>query len=82
MQNALAPQPGRSLYGLAENDRNEPGEQAFPYWRHPRETISWYQAMTFCRWLTEQATRPADTGNDENVGRTVSPTGLQRCWSD
>lgn len=26
----------------------------FPYANHPRETVSWYQAIAFCRWLTMQ----------------------------
>ncbi|MCB9430707.1 MAG: SUMF1/EgtB/PvdO family nonheme iron enzyme [Ardenticatenaceae bacterium] len=29
-------------------------EQAFPYANHPREMISWYQAMAFCRWLNDK----------------------------
>lgn len=27
-------------------------EPRWPYANHPRETVSWYQAMAFCRWLT------------------------------
>ncbi|MBA3530673.1 MAG: SUMF1/EgtB/PvdO family nonheme iron enzyme [Ardenticatenales bacterium] len=30
----------------------EAGEQAFPYGSHPRERVSWYDAMAFCRWLS------------------------------
>ncbi|MBA3534929.1 MAG: SUMF1/EgtB/PvdO family nonheme iron enzyme [Ardenticatenales bacterium] len=30
----------------------EPGAQAFPYGNHPRERVSWYDAMAYCRWLS------------------------------
>jgi energy-coupling factor transporter ATP-binding protein EcfA2 len=33
-------------------DAQEWGEQAFPYANHPRERVSWYQAVAFCRWLS------------------------------
>jgi formylglycine-generating enzyme required for sulfatase activity len=29
-------------------------DQRFPYANHPRETVSWYQAVAFSRWLTAQ----------------------------
>ncbi len=32
----------------------EIGEQSFPYANHPCETVSWYQAMAFCRWLSDK----------------------------
>jgi hypothetical protein len=37
--------------GLAQQ-REGPHEQAFHYANHPRETVSWYEAMAFCRWLS------------------------------
>ena len=29
-------------------------EARFPYNNHPRETVSWYQAVAFCRWLSDK----------------------------
>ncbi|MBK8934515.1 MAG: SUMF1/EgtB/PvdO family nonheme iron enzyme [Chloroflexi bacterium] len=29
-------------------------EPRFPYANHPRERVSWYQAMAFCRWLSDK----------------------------
>lgn len=29
-------------------------EQTFKFWNHPREMVSWYQAVAFCRWLSDK----------------------------
>ncbi|MHB8629946.1 MAG: formylglycine-generating enzyme family protein [Aggregatilineales bacterium] len=29
-----------------------PHEQQFEFWNHPRDSVSWYQAMAFCHWLS------------------------------
>lgn len=43
--------------GLAASDEHKraPGGQHFKFGNHPRETVSWYDAVAFCRWLTGQA---------------------------
>lgn len=40
--------------GLAVSDvhRKQAGQQRFKYGNHPRENVSWYDAMAFCRWLS------------------------------
>ena len=35
--------------------RKGPDAQRFPFWNHPRENVSWYASVAFCRWLTAQA---------------------------
>jgi len=32
--------------------RSGPDEQTFKFWNHPRENVSWYDAMAFSRWLS------------------------------
>ena len=39
---------------VPDEQKAKPFDQYFEYWNHPRETVSWYQAIAFCRWLTEQ----------------------------
>ena len=43
----------RWFEGLASDEtEHQPGDQAFKFSNHPRERVSWYQAMAFCRWLS------------------------------
>ncbi len=54
--------------GLHEKSRRRggPGEQLFKFDNHPRDSVSWYDAMAFCRWLSVK------------VGEAVTlPTELQ-----
>jgi len=45
--------------GLAAEDdhKAQPGDQAFKFWNHPRERVSWYDAVAFCRWLSAKLGR-------------------------
>jgi formylglycine-generating enzyme required for sulfatase activity len=43
--------------GLSADDEHKraPGERAFRFNTHPRDLVSWYDAVAFCRWLTEKS---------------------------
>ncbi|NDD65920.1 MAG: formylglycine-generating enzyme family protein, partial [Acidobacteria bacterium] len=52
---------GRWFEGLAGDEKErQPGDQAFPYDNHPRENVSWFQAIAFCRWLSWRLEGPHD----------------------
>ena len=38
--------------GFPDNEKRVRYDQAFQYANHPREMVTWYGAMAFCRWLT------------------------------
>ncbi len=47
--------------GLADEEyrrsnQEAPGTQRFQYANHPRESVSWYDAMAFCRWWSWKLT--------------------------
>jgi formylglycine-generating enzyme required for sulfatase activity len=35
-----------------EHHKAQPDEQAYKYENHPRERVSWHNAVAFCRWLS------------------------------
>lgn len=72
--------------GMAEDASN--GPQA-PHWtelNHPRETVSWYEAVAFCRWLcaqglTARAGWQVTLPSDEQWRKAyVGETGLDFPW--
>lgn len=51
--------------GLAE--RPSPERPRWDYANHPRETVSWYEAMAFCKWLTARLRAARKLGKEEEV---------------
>ena len=41
--------------GLARMGSDYLREQYFEFWNHPRDSVTWSQAIAFCRWLTAKA---------------------------
>jgi hypothetical protein len=39
--------------------QQEMGEQSYKFDNHPRETVSWYQAVAFCHWLNARLPQSA-----------------------
>ena len=64
----------------SDNDKRNPGEQNFKFDNHPRERVSWYDAIAFCRWLTEQARQYPELLPGKLTGQTGWSLGLPTEW--
>lgn len=47
-----------------------PGDRGQQYWpidARPVENVSWFEAMAYCRWLTDRLRASGDLGDDEEI---------------
>lgn len=63
-----------------EQDKAEPGEQRSEFYNHPREPVSWYDAIAFCRWLTAKVQAEPSLLPPELQGRTDWHITLPTEW--
>ncbi|MGO8671460.1 MAG: SUMF1/EgtB/PvdO family nonheme iron enzyme [Capsulimonadaceae bacterium] len=70
-----------------------PADQEFRYDTHPRECVSWYDAMAYCRWLstklhvvvtlpTEQQWEKAARGTDGRIFPYGDTFDIKKCNAD
>jgi hypothetical protein len=67
----------------ASKDDKTPREQYFQYGNHPRENVSWYAAMAFCRWLSAKIDQNISLPTEqqwEKVARSID--GRIYPWGD
>ncbi|NLF77023.1 MAG: formylglycine-generating enzyme family protein, partial [Chloroflexi bacterium] len=66
-------------HGLAADAEHKAalGDQAFRYWSHPRERVSWYDTVAFCRWLSHES-GDAITLPTEQQWQWAAQNGLER----
>jgi formylglycine-generating enzyme required for sulfatase activity len=58
-----------------QDHKNKPQEQNFKFYNHPRENVSWYDAIAFCRWLNSHLgwadlssnLSPKNLGDDQGI---------------
>jgi formylglycine-generating enzyme required for sulfatase activity len=65
-----------------DKKHERPGEQHWPIGNHPRENVSWYDAIAFCRWLNEQRLGKTAIPHDappNYVIRLPMGAGADRC---
>jgi formylglycine-generating enzyme required for sulfatase activity len=68
--------------GLSVDDEHKraPGEQAFQFYNHPRDRVSWYDAIVFCRWLTEKVKTHPQLLPEKLAGMKDCVIGLPTEW--
>jgi formylglycine-generating enzyme required for sulfatase activity len=67
----------------SEDDRTTPGDQNLKYWNHPRERVSWYDAMAYCRWLSARLGLPITLPTEQQWERAARYTdGRKYPWGN
>jgi formylglycine-generating enzyme required for sulfatase activity len=64
----------------AQNVRGKIEQQSFRPWNHPRDNVTWYAAVAFCRWLTHQLRGRRDLLPEAVRGRADWRISLPTEW--
>jgi Sulfatase-modifying factor enzyme 1/TIR domain len=68
--------------GLAKREM-QPGQQTFKFGNHPRENVSWYDAVAFCRWLSAKLGYPVRLPTDQEWEKVArGPDGRLYPWGN
>ncbi len=60
--------------------RAAPGEQRYGLANNPRENVSWFDAVAFCRWLTERYIALPEDGLQDMAAREIQRLIQEEGW--
>ncbi|MCX7112239.1 MAG: SUMF1/EgtB/PvdO family nonheme iron enzyme [Proteobacteria bacterium] len=62
---------------------DQPEEPTWDYSNHPRETVSWFDAVAFCRWLTHLSGYEVRLPTEQEWEKAArGPKGFEYPWGD
>ena len=64
-------------------EKPKPAQSSWPQSNRPRTNVSWYEAVAYCRWLSDRLKRDVQLPTEQQWERTAAgPNALTYPWGD